>query len=175
MLHLSTFLPVLHVFCFAQSRQTGVFTRWYALDAATVRENAQRITHDKLRREEQVINSRLDLARREKHLLEVYGDDARRRARHAVERAQEHEKNDEVKQRLVFNHERKNAIKNEQISRMRAEVRERNFSQLQGGEMERLREILDADKEGRDEDRAKKKKKNKDHVYKLSTLNQFTW
>lgn len=152
-----------------------MFTRWYALDAATVRENAARQAHDQQRRETQVVNSRLDLARREKYLLEVYGEDVRRRARHAVERAQEHEKNDEIKQRVVFNYERKNAIKNEQISRMRAEVRERNFAELKAGELERLKEILDADKEGREEDRAIRKQKNKQKVYKLSTINQFAW
>jgi hypothetical protein len=86
-----------------------------------------------------------------------------------VERAQEHERNDEVKQRVVFNNVRKLAIKEEQMSKMRLEVRERHFAELQHEEFGRLREILDADKEGREEEKlARKKKRNQ--PYKLSNL-----
>lgn len=151
-----------------------MFTRWYALDEATAHENELRIAASNKRRDQQVINSRLDLERRQKHLLEVYGDDARRRARHTVERAQEHEKNDEIKQRVVFNYERKNAVANEELSKMRNAVRERNFGLLQRQEMDRLKEIVDADKEGREQDKLAKKLRNK-QPYKLSQLNSYTF
>lgn len=116
----------------------------------------------------------MDLERREKHLLEVYGDDARRRARHTVERAKEHEKNEEIKQRVVFNYERKNAEAREQVSKMRNEVRERNFGELKRQEMERLKEIVDADKEGRNQEKLARKLRNK-QPYKLSQLNSYTF
>jgi hypothetical protein len=139
------------------------------VDDATALDNALRLASDKQRRDQQVVNSRLDLERRQRHLQEVYGEDVRRRARHTVERAQEHERNDEVKQRVVFNNVRKLAIKEEQISKMRLEVRERHFAELQHEEFGRLREILDADKEGREEEKlARKKKRNQ--PYKLSNL-----
>lgn len=149
-----------------QSRKTGVFTRWYELDDATALDNALRLASDQRKRDQQVINSRLDLERRQRQIAEAYGVDVRRRARHAVERAQELERNDEIKQRVVFNHMRKSAIKEEEISLMRQAVRERHFAELQAQEHARLQEILDADKEGREEDRlARKKKRNQ--PYKL--------
>jgi len=149
-----------------------VFTRWYALDDATALDNALRMVADKNKRDRQVLSSRLDLERRQKQIEEAYGTDAVRRARHAVERAQGHERNDEIKQRVVFNNLRTKAVKDEQISLMRQSVREKQFGELRKEEMGRLREILDADKEGREEDRiARKKKRNQ--PYKLGQLHIY--
>jgi vacuolar-type H+-ATPase catalytic subunit A/Vma1 len=149
-----------------------VFTRWYELDDATALDNALRFAADERKRDQQVLNSRLDLERRERHLKEVYGEDVRRRARHALERAQELERNDEVKQRVVFNQMRSSAVKEEKISLMRQQVRERHFAQRTAEETARLREILDADKDGREEDRLKAKKK-RNQPYKLGQLHVY--
>lgn len=152
-----------------QARQTGVFPRWYELDDATALDNALRMAAAEHKRDEQVINSRLDLERRQRYLEQVYGQDLRRRARHAVERAQEAERNNEIKHRVVFNNTRATAVKAERVNFMRQQVRERNFAQSSAEETSRLQEILDADKEGRDEDRLAAKKKRK-QPYKLSDL-----
>ena len=160
------------ILCVKQSRQTGIFTRFYALDEATAQENARRLAADKRKREQQVVNSRRDLARRQKHLLEVYGDDAQRRARHATERATEHERNDEVKQRVAFNNVRAKAIEDEQLSIERQERREKAFEKLRVRELGRLEEILDADNEGREEEKLIEKKKRR-LPYKLSQLNLY--
>ena len=149
-----------------------MFVRWYALDDATALDNALRHAANQQKRDEQVVNSRLDLARRQKHLAEVYGDDVRRRAKHVVDRVQDLQRNDDIKQQVVFRHTRKVAVKEEQISLMRQEVRERHFAELQIEEMERLKELLDADKEGREDEKKARKQKNRE-PYKLSQVRMF--
>ena len=63
-------------------------------------------------------------------------------------------------------------MKEEQISLMRQEVRERHFAELQIEEMERLKELLDADKEGREDEKKARKQKNRE-PYKLSQVRMY--
>lgn len=89
-----------------------------------------------------------------------------RRIHHVIERNTEHEKNEEIKLRGTVHAIRRSIATEERISQQRIEQREWQFQRLQQQEMTRLEEILEADKEGRDEEKREKeeealKRKNK--------------
>jgi hypothetical protein len=152
-----------------QSRRTGAFLRFYALDDATQRDQALRQAADEQRRQQQVANSRQEVEQRAALLDNIYGGDEVRRARHAWERAQEHEKNEEVKHRMSYQTAKRQAVQKELEVKQRSGRREHTFAKLQNREMIRLQECLEADAEGRGVDRAEQKRKAR-RPYKLSDL-----
>lgn len=142
-----------------ESRRSGVFTRWYELDTDIVAEDKARKLADAAKRDLTVVRSKHDLQLRERMAEVAYGGDLHRRARNVLERAAEHERNEQVKSRIALRTLNDNTAAQEELSRQRVERREKGFEKLREVEMGRLQEILSADREDMLEERLLKKKK----------------
>merc|ERR1711871_327039 len=136
-------------------KENGYFPRWYVLDEATKRENERRTEYSEKRRDMAITRSRQDVEARKVREHLAYDVDIRRRMQRKEEALAEHALNDEIKTSMELLALHHCARERDQKANIRYAKREVEFNQRDKEEMGRLREILDADRAAREEERAR--------------------
>lgn len=145
-----------------------MFTRWYELDDETNRETQIRLQRDVQHRQANVEKSREDEQLKVLQADDKYRPaDLRRRIRQINELSAEHQKNEEVLDYMAMRSLQRAMEKKQQDVDKRVARREKKFEKFRVDELERLKEILGADTEGRAQDRKEQKDKRKQDVEKL--------
>ena len=140
-------------FLYFASKEKGNFPRWYALAEDVKIEIQKRSQYDDRRRDGNVRQSRKDVIDRKQREIKAYDTDLLRRVQRKDELIKELVVNDEVKAKMEMLALQHCAHERDVLADRRHEQREIDFAERDKEEMQRLVEIVEADKHARDEDR----------------------
>ena len=135
-------------------KENGYFPRWYVLDEGTKRENIRRTDYSEKRRDMAINRSKQDVEDRKTREHLAYDVDIRRRVQRKQDALVEHALNDEIKSSMELLALHHCARERDNKANVRYAKREMEFNQKDKEEIERLKEILDADRLAREEERA---------------------
>jgi len=133
-------------------KESGNFPKWYSLDIESRGEMFDRAAADEYRRELNVQKTRQDAIVRSKRMAAAYDLDIGRRSSHLSQLSEEHRLNDELLSKMALASLYHCVKGRDAIAEARLQRFEQQLAKASEEEMERLKELLDADKDGREEE-----------------------